>query len=154
MAPEILLGERYDSKADLWSVGTILYQCLSGSAPFLASNPHALRKRYVREKLVAKIPEGTSRYLASLLTKLLKKNRKERLGHEELCAHPFLGDPSIQTSGYLVMDPQPPRAKSSPVPIRRHTPSPSPSPYTTSRHSGSQVHTLSPPVISQNAREH
>ena len=34
-APEILLGERYDSLADLWSIGTILYQCLSGTAPFL-----------------------------------------------------------------------------------------------------------------------
>ena len=34
-APEILLGRRYDSKADLWSVGTILFQCLSGNAPFL-----------------------------------------------------------------------------------------------------------------------
>ena len=37
-APEILLGERYDSKADLWSVGTILYQCLAGTAPFLVSS--------------------------------------------------------------------------------------------------------------------
>ena len=80
-APEILLGEKYDSKADLWSVGTILYQCLAGNAPFLANNPHALKKRYEREKLVAKIPEGTSRYLTSLLTKLLRKNRHERLSH-------------------------------------------------------------------------
>ena len=34
-SPEILLGQRYDSLADLWSIGTILYQCLSGTAPFL-----------------------------------------------------------------------------------------------------------------------
>ena len=34
-APEILLGERYDSLADLWSIGTILYQCLTSTAPFL-----------------------------------------------------------------------------------------------------------------------
>ncbi len=36
-APEILLGRRYDNKADLWSVGTILFQCLSGKAPFFVS---------------------------------------------------------------------------------------------------------------------
>ena len=34
-APEILLSERYDSKADLWSIGTILFQCLTGTAPFM-----------------------------------------------------------------------------------------------------------------------
>ena len=34
-APEILLSEKYDSKADLWSVGTILFQCLVGTAPFM-----------------------------------------------------------------------------------------------------------------------
>ena len=44
------------------------------------------------------------------------------------------------------MAPSPPRAKSSPVPIRRHTPSPSPSPYTSSRHSGSPVIILPHPL--------
>ena len=34
-APEILLGRHYDSVADLWSVGTILFQCWTGTAPFL-----------------------------------------------------------------------------------------------------------------------
>lgn len=44
-APEILLGQRYDSKADLWSVGTILFQCLNGTAPFLVWN---VDRSYVR----------------------------------------------------------------------------------------------------------
>ena len=29
MAPEILLSQRYDAKADLWSVGAILYESVS-----------------------------------------------------------------------------------------------------------------------------
>jgi serine/threonine-protein kinase ULK2 len=34
MAPEIWLGEKYDHKADLWSIGIIIYECLFGKLPF------------------------------------------------------------------------------------------------------------------------
>src|SRR5690606_19834846 len=38
MAPEMLRFERYDAKADLWSVGTVLYEMITGRAPFRARN--------------------------------------------------------------------------------------------------------------------
>ncbi|KAK1328224.1 hypothetical protein QTO34_011791 [Cnephaeus nilssonii] len=34
MAPEVIMSQHYDGKADLWSIGTIVYQCLTGKAPF------------------------------------------------------------------------------------------------------------------------
>uniref|UniRef100_A0A8C7VFU7 non-specific serine/threonine protein kinase n=1 Tax=Oncorhynchus mykiss TaxID=8022 RepID=A0A8C7VFU7_ONCMY len=34
MAPEVIMSQNYDAKADLWSIGTIVYQCLTGKAPF------------------------------------------------------------------------------------------------------------------------
>lgn len=33
MAPEILQFHKYDAKADLWSVGTILFELLVGESP-------------------------------------------------------------------------------------------------------------------------
>ncbi|RKO83686.1 kinase-like domain-containing protein, partial [Blyttiomyces helicus] len=38
MAPEILRGDRYDAKADLWSLGAILYEMITGRPPFRAKN--------------------------------------------------------------------------------------------------------------------
>ena len=39
MAPEVIMSQQYDAKADLWSIGTIMYQCLTGRAPFQATSP-------------------------------------------------------------------------------------------------------------------
>lgn len=41
---------QYCAKADLWSVGTILFQCLTGKAPFQAQTPHALKQFYERNR--------------------------------------------------------------------------------------------------------
>ena len=42
MAPEILTYKRYDSKADLWSVGIILFEMLSGKTPYNSKSIYQL----------------------------------------------------------------------------------------------------------------
>uniref|UniRef100_A0A670YGM8 Unc-51 like autophagy activating kinase 2 n=1 Tax=Pseudonaja textilis TaxID=8673 RepID=A0A670YGM8_PSETE len=37
MAPEVIMSQHYDAKADLWSIGTVIYQCLVGKPPFQVS---------------------------------------------------------------------------------------------------------------------
>jgi len=51
-APEVIMSQPYDAKADLWSIGTIVYQCLTGKAPFCAQTPHQLRQFYERNALI------------------------------------------------------------------------------------------------------
>ena len=46
------MSQPYDAKADLWSIGTIVYQCLTGKAPFYAQTPHQLRQFYERNVIV------------------------------------------------------------------------------------------------------
>lgn len=38
MAPEVLRGENYNHSVDYWSLGCIMYECLSGFPPFSGSN--------------------------------------------------------------------------------------------------------------------
>lgn len=50
MAPEILRYEKYDAKADLWSVGAVLYETTAGRAPFRAQNHIELLKKIEHSK--------------------------------------------------------------------------------------------------------
>uniref|UniRef100_A0A671TK15 non-specific serine/threonine protein kinase n=1 Tax=Sparus aurata TaxID=8175 RepID=A0A671TK15_SPAAU len=92
MAPEVIMSQHYDAKADLWSIGTIVYQCLTGKAPFHASTPQELRLFYETNRtLLPSIPKETSCNLRHLLRGLLQRNHKERISFDEFFHHPFLG---------------------------------------------------------------
>lgn len=91
MAPEVIMSLQYDAKADLWSIGTIVFQCLTGTAPFKAQTPQALKQFYEKAtNLAPRIPSGTSRELHDLLSRLLKKNAKDRMDFDAFFSHPFL----------------------------------------------------------------
>ncbi|XP_061732686.1 serine/threonine-protein kinase ULK1 [Nerophis ophidion] len=91
MAPEVIMSQNYDAKADLWSIGTIVFQCLTGKAPFQASSPQDLRMFYEKNKnLSPNIPRETSSHLRHLLRGLLQRNHNDRMDFDEFFSHPFL----------------------------------------------------------------
>jgi serine/threonine protein kinase len=50
VAPEILLRKGYDSQADMWSVGAIIYSLLSGNLPFVGARHIDLFKAIISGK--------------------------------------------------------------------------------------------------------
>lgn len=107
MAPEVIMSLQYDAKADLWSIGTIVFQCLKGKAPFQAQTPQQLKHFYEKHaELKPNIPKDTSPELRDLLLKMLKRNAKDRIDFEDFFIHPFLKPPSPS-----------PSSASSPVPV-------------------------------------
>ncbi|XP_047446822.1 serine/threonine-protein kinase ULK1a isoform X2 [Mugil cephalus] len=143
MAPEVIMSQNYDAKADLWSIGTIVYQCLTGKAPFHASTPQELRLFYESNRtLLPSIPKETSSNLRHLLLGLLQRNHKQRISFDEFFHHPFL-ETSSSTK------------KSSPAPLHSYpssgsgssSSSSSTSQLASSQHSDGELHRLHPKVL-------
>lgn len=44
MAPEVLAGQLYNHKADVWSIGCLFYELLTGFMPFTGVNHRMLRE--------------------------------------------------------------------------------------------------------------
>lgn len=89
MAPEILRYERYDAKADLWSIGTVLFEMTAGRPPFRASNHVELLRKIESGEDQIKFPRETivSPGLKALIRALLKRNPIERISFENFFSH-------------------------------------------------------------------
>ncbi|KAM0284851.1 hypothetical protein ACHAQH_001772 [Verticillium albo-atrum] len=92
MAPEILRYERYDAKADLWSVGTVLYEMVTGRPPFRARNHVELLRKIEAAEDKIKYPKDAdvSKDLVRLISKLLTRNPVERIRFEDFFADPIV----------------------------------------------------------------
>lgn len=81
MAPEILRYEKYDAKADLWSVGTVLYEMVTARPPFRAANHVELLRKIEKTADVIKFSEDIdiSREMKALIRSLLKRDPRDRV---------------------------------------------------------------------------
>lgn len=80
MAPEAWEGRTLDAQADIWSLGVLLFEMLTGRVPFPGDTPLEVMNK-VRttpvpniKKLRADVPEG----LARIVTRMLTRDKKRR----------------------------------------------------------------------------
>lgn len=82
MAPEILRYEKYDAKADLWSIGAVTFEMAVGKPPFKASNHVELLRRIERTDDRIRFPDERSE--ATWLREVQKRrDAGEKVSYEE-----------------------------------------------------------------------
>ncbi len=80
MAPEQALGQKIDHRADLFSLGSVLYVMCSGRPPFRAANTLAVLKRVAEEtprpipEIIPEVPE----WLCAIIERLHAKSPADR----------------------------------------------------------------------------
>jgi serine/threonine protein kinase len=89
VSPEILKGDEYDEKIDIWALGVILFEMLFGEDPFKIKREEELVK-IVKSEL--KLPEKIklSKDAHNFLMHCLQKNPAKRMDINELLLHPFI----------------------------------------------------------------
>lgn len=95
MAPEILRYEKYDAKADLWSVGTVLYEMVTSKPPFRAANHVELLRKIEKTNDVIKFGDDilVSDAMKKLIRSLLRRDPRERVSFPDFFDNEIITGP-------------------------------------------------------------
>lgn len=81
LSPEQCAGENVDGRSDIYSLGVVLYELLSGHPPFEANTAKDLLEKQINEQPqpVEHLPFDVSKFLNPALMQVLEKNPSMRL---------------------------------------------------------------------------
>jgi aurora kinase, other len=90
LSPELVLGEEYDHRVDVWSVGVLAYEFLFGVAPFHDDNHMEMYKRIETVDLHFPSEPPVSESAKKFISSLLKRNPDDRMTLAQAKNHEWL----------------------------------------------------------------
>ena len=85
IAPEMLLKKGHDTRVDIWSIGILMFELLSGYSPFVAKSNQELYQNIRRLKI--QWPKDMPPLAKNLISKILKLNPVDRPTFDEILNH-------------------------------------------------------------------
>ena len=87
LAPEIIKEKGHDEKVDIWCIGVLLFELMTGSIPFQGKDIESLKNNILHLKITW--PKEMNKDAKDLISKILKLDPSERISLEEMLEHPF-----------------------------------------------------------------
>eukprot|EP00049_Salpingoeca_infusionum_P011531 m.200578 g.200578 ORF g.200578 m.200578 type:complete len:850 (-) comp14962_c0_seq1:1662-4211(-) len=92
MSPEVLRKQPYSNKADVWSLGILLYEMLTLSKPFLGKNLDELKQRVFRFDMKPLDESVCPPAVIRLVGRMLERQESRRISSAQLVQVPIVAD--------------------------------------------------------------
>ncbi|KAA6394141.1 MAG: putative serine/threonine protein kinase [Streblomastix strix] len=83
MAPEVFTKKRMDKRSDMYSLGIVVFELLTGKHPFAADTEQAMLIKMANNE-VAKLPEQVPKDLADIVMRMMNPDERRRPPIEEI----------------------------------------------------------------------
>ena len=87
LAPEIIKEEGHDEKVDIWCIGVLCFELMTGNVPFQGNDIDTLKDNILHLKITW--PKDINIDGKNLIKKILKSDPSARISLEEMLQHPF-----------------------------------------------------------------
>ena len=88
LAPEIIKEEGHDEKVDIWCIGVLLFELITGNVPFQGNDLESLKENILHLRIAW--PKDINTDAKNLIKKILKLDPGSRISLEEMLQHPFI----------------------------------------------------------------
>ena len=90
LAPEMVNEIGHDEHLDIWCIGVLLFELLTGTVPFKGKDYESLNNNIVSLKIIW--PKDISSTAKNLIGKILKRDPDDRISLVDMLKHPFFKD--------------------------------------------------------------
>ena len=88
LAPEIIKEQGHDERVDVWWIGVLLFELITGNVPFQGNDLETLKSNILKLKITW--PRDINLDAKNLIMKILKLDPNARISLTDMLSHPFI----------------------------------------------------------------